>query len=104
MFAIQVGPTYGGGFRICPNARPDDGLLDICHNVRKPGVPHLLLLLGLARFGKHTRSKALEILQARHIDIEFPDEEPPCQVDGEELLGSRFKVEVVPNALRILTN
>ena len=101
MFAIQVGPTYGGGFKICPNAKPNDGLLDICHNVKKPSVPHLLLLLARARFGIHTTSKALEFVQARHVDLEFPDEVPPVQVDGDELLGTTFSIDVVPDALDV---
>ena len=101
MFAIQVGPTYGGGFKICPNAKPNDGLLDVCHNVKKPSVPLLLLLLARARFGIHTSSKALEFVQARHIDLEFPDEVPPVQVDGDELLGTSFSIDVVPDALDV---
>ena len=101
MFAIQIGPTYGGGFKICPAAKPNDGLLDICHNVKKPSVPHLLLLLGRARFGIHTTSKALEFVQARHIELEFPDEVPPVQVDGDELLGTRFEIDIVPDALDV---
>ena len=101
MFAIQVGPTYGGGFKICPAAKPNDGLLDVCHNVKKPSVPHLLALLARARFGIHTRSKALEFVQARHIDLEFPDEVPPVQVDGDELLGTSFAIDIVPDALDV---
>ena len=31
IFAIQNGPTYGSGFRICPQADPCDGLLDVCY-------------------------------------------------------------------------
>lgn len=30
LFAVQVGPTYGGGFRVCPNADATDGKLDCC--------------------------------------------------------------------------
>ena len=101
IFAVQVGPTYGGGFRICPDAKPNDGLLDVCHNIVKPGVPKLLYLLALARFGKHTNSRAIEFVQARHIDLEFPDLIPPIQVDGDELLGDRFEIDVVPDALEV---
>ena len=101
MFAVQVGPTYGGGFRICPAAKPNDGLLDVCHNIAKPGVPKLLYLLALARFGKHTRSRVLELVQAKHIELEFPGEVPPIQVDGDELLGTSFKIDVVPDALDV---
>jgi len=28
--AVTNGPTYGGGFHICPGAVCDDGLLDVC--------------------------------------------------------------------------
>ena len=102
IFAVQNGPTYGGGFRICPKADPTDGLLDVCYNVRHPWVPVLLVLLGMARFGLHTGSRAVRLRTARHIDIEFTEGEPPCQVDGEELRGSRFSVEVEHNARRVI--
>ena len=39
IFAVQVGPSYGGGFKICPDADPSDGLLDVCYNVRRPALP-----------------------------------------------------------------
>ena len=102
VFAVQVGPTYGGGFRICPAAKPNDGLLDVCHNLKKPSVPKLLFLLALARFGKHVGSRDLEFAQARHIDIEFPGEVPPIQIDGDELLGKSFSIDAVPDALDVL--
>lgn len=101
VFAIQNGPTYGGGFRICPAASPTDGLLDVCYNVRHPWVPHLLVLLGLARFGRHTFSRAVCMRQVKTVEIRFEDE-VPCQVDGEELRGTQFEVKVVPAALEVL--
>ena len=102
MFAVQNGPTYGGGFRICPAASPFDGLLDICYNTYRPNLPHLLALLVLARFGKHTRSRAVRFRQSQTITLDFGDAMPPCQVDGEELKGSRFKVRAVPQALNVI--
>jgi len=29
MTAVMNGTTFGGSFRVCPGARPDDGLLDL---------------------------------------------------------------------------
>lgn len=99
--AIQVGPTYGGGFRICPAADPADGLLDFCHNVRRPSLPHLLALFGLARAGRHAGSRVVRMGRLRHATIEF-EREPPSQVDGEPLGGTRFEVSVEPGALRVV--
>lgn len=101
IFAVQVGPTYGGGFRICPDADPADGLLDVCYNVRKPMLPHLLALFGLARSGRHARSHVVRLRKISRAVLDFAAE-PPCQVDGEALSGTHFEVEVVPAALRVI--
>lgn len=101
IFAVQNGPTYGGGFRICPDAALNDGKLDVCYNIRHPWVPHLLFLLGLARFGRHTVSRAVRLQQVERLSIAF-DQETPCQVDGEEFRGTSFEAHVVPRALRVL--
>ena len=101
VFAVQVGPSYGGGFRICPDADPADGLLDVCYNVRKPALPHLLALFGLARTGRHVRSSVVETRRTRHARLEFAAA-PPCQVDGEPLEGTSFSIDVIPSALRVI--
>ena len=101
IFAVQVGPSYGGGFRICPTADPADGQLDVCYNVRRPVLPHLLALFGLARSGRHAGSSVVRLRRIRHATLDFA-EEPPCQVDGEPLTGTHFEIEVLPAALRIV--
>lgn len=102
MFAVQNGPTYGAGFRICPAATPIDGLLDVCYNVKRARVPHLLLLLALARRGHHKRSRVVSLRQVRNIELDFTEREPPCQVDGERLRGTHFEIEAVPRALEVV--
>jgi len=102
MFAIQNGPTYGGGFRICPDSVPSDGLLNLCFNVKKPSILRLLLLLALARFGKHTRSRAVRLRTAKSVILDFPEKAAPAQVDGEKLEGSHFEISVVPQALEVI--
>ncbi|MDD7384837.1 MAG: YegS/Rv2252/BmrU family lipid kinase [Actinomycetaceae bacterium] len=71
IFAVQNGPTYGAGFRITPGATPTDGLLDTCFSVGRPTVPEIAVVIGLARIGHHTRSKALQFQRTRQLIIDF---------------------------------
>lgn len=101
VFAVQVGQTYGGGFRICPDADPADGLLDVCYNVARPSIPRILALFALARSGRHTGSRALELRRVHRVQLAF-HQEPPAQADGEKLHGTSFDAHVVPAALRVI--
>ncbi len=101
-FAIQNGPYYGGGFKICPEAKLDDGLLDVCISHPPIGRPAAVRAFALAKEGKHTHIKQLQIFQAKNLEITF-NEEPPCQIDGEKLTGTTFNVQVKHDAIRFLT-
>ena len=101
IFAVQVGPTYGGGFKVCPKADPTDGLLDVCYNAMIPNTPTTLVLFGMARFGLHVGAKSIRSRKASKIRLSFPVA-PPCQVDGERLEGTDFNVSCVPGALRVI--
>ena len=101
VFAVQVGPTYGGGFPICPSADPRDGLLDVCHSVEDPSRATALLTFVKARFGAHTHSRYLRFRAARKLVVDF-EGEPPCQADGERVVGSHFEVECVHRALEVI--
>ena len=84
IFAVQVGPSYGGGFKICPNA-----------------LPRLMALLGLARLGRHAGSSVVRLRRCRSLTLDF-DRETPCQADGEKVCGTHFDVSVVPDALDVI--
>ncbi|QWT17856.1 diacylglycerol kinase family lipid kinase [Collinsella sp. zg1085] len=102
IFAVQLGPTYGGGFPICPDARPDDGVFDICMNVKRPLMPHIMALFAMARSGRHVNSSVIKIAQAKRIAIHF-ETEPPAQADGEWLEPVHdYSIEIVPRGLRVI--
>lgn len=102
-FAVQNGPTYGGGFRICPDAVPNDGMLDLCFTSDKPSRVKSLALLGLMRFGKHTHSPVVGLRRLKHMEVEFfGEEQPPCQADGEEVKSQRYAIDVKPSELRVI--
>ncbi len=100
-FACQVGPTYGGGYHICPKASPVDGLLDLCYNTKIPSKPAILALFTGARMGLHAKSSAIAFKQFKKLKVTF-EKQPPCQVDGEPLEGSTFEITSVPAVLEVL--
>ena len=101
MFGVQIGQTYGGGFHVCPDAKPDDGLFDIC--IAHPPLPWPVALMAflMAKEGRHTNFKQLEFLRAEGMRIEF-DTPPVVQLDGERVEGSVFDVGILPRELRVL--
>lgn len=101
MFAVQIGKTYGGHFKVCPSADPEDGLFDIC--IAHPPLSALkaLFVFMMAKFGWHTGFKMFEFHKARSLVVDFK-EPPACQADGEKLIGSHFEIETIPRALDVL--
>ena len=71
----------GGGFMFCPDAKPDDGYLDICV-VEQMSKLRALSLLPTAFHGNHVRAKGVHILRCRQVQIKAPHP-LPVHADGE---------------------
>lgn len=101
LFAIQNGQTYGGGFKVCPDARLNDGVLDIC--IAHPPLNALTAtgLFVLAKEGKHGGSRKIEFHKTSALHLEF-EAAVPAQIDGEILEGTVFDISLQPGALRVL--
>jgi YegS/Rv2252/BmrU family lipid kinase len=99
--AVMVGPSAGGGYQLTPEARPDDGWLDLCISRRMPR-PKVLGALVLAKDGRHTGLREVRILRGRTVRIRSPR---PIQthVDGELQSGRSFDIEIRPAALTMMT-
>lgn len=95
--ATTIGPTYGGGFKITPDAIPDDGLLEVCL-IDPLSLPQALVRLPFVVFGKHTGMKVVRMSRRTTVVIES-DDPMPAQIDGEVMVGNRFEVEVLPLAI-----
>ena len=74
-------PYEGGGFRFCPDARPDDGRLS-CMVVHGMNPLKILILFPTAYFGKHTGFRGITLLEGKSIQIRSAS---PCKIhrDGE---------------------
>ena len=101
LMAVQIGPTYGGGFRICPDAKPDDGLFDICYAVGPvPAVKALPLFL-LAKDAHHTKFKRMRFERAERIHVSF-DARPAVQMDGEPHIADEYDISIMKQELQVL--
>ena len=98
-------PWFGGGLRIAPDARPDDGLLDVVvagafTPAAAAGIFHRLYA------GTHVRHPRIDVHRSRSVLIEHAPQgggHPPVAfADGERIGPLPLRATVVPGTLRIL--
>ncbi|QNG60877.1 diacylglycerol kinase family lipid kinase [Bacillus sp. PAMC26568] len=99
--AVSNHPYYGGGMKISPDAKPDDGLLDVIlvHNLSRI---KLLLLFGLVFAGKHTCLKEVHAFKAKEIKI-TADAPLMIQADGEYIGETPVTVTLRPKSIKYYT-
>jgi diacylglycerol kinase (ATP) len=94
--------TYGGGFKIAPEARLDDGKLDICV-VGSMSKARLLRLFPSVYSGRHLSLPEVQYFQAERLRLET---EQPMEVyaDGEYVCRTPIEVTVERTALRVIVS
>jgi diacylglycerol kinase (ATP) len=97
--AFANGPYYGGGMQICPDAKTDDGWLDVCLVGDLSRLAALRELPGIYQ-AKHLRNPKVEIVHARSVHIEGT---PATRVhlDGEPFGSVPVDVTLLPGALSV---
>lgn len=101
--ALANSPRYGGGMRIAPEARLDDGLLD-CVVVRAISRPALLRVFPGVFRGAHVRHPAVTVVRAPAAALRL-DRPLTSYGDGEPLVevGEQpVRFAVLPGALRVI--
>ncbi|MFB9349645.1 YegS/Rv2252/BmrU family lipid kinase [Streptomyces heliomycini] len=91
---------YGSGRVIAPDARVDDGLLDVVM-IRHAPRRLFFALMNELRAGTHVRRPQVRILRGGEIRIEA-DRDLPYGADGEVDAVLPVTVRVLPGALRVL--
>ena len=92
--------TYGGGMRVAPFARFDDGLLDVCI-LREAGILEFLRAFPTVFAGAHVNHPKFWTQQARRVTIES-DRPLPILVDGDVTHETPAAFEVAPAAVRVM--
>ncbi|MFC5503226.1 diacylglycerol/lipid kinase family protein [Lysinimonas soli] len=99
MVSIGNGISLGGGMKITPDARLDDGLLDVMI-VRPLSRLNFIRIFPSVFKGTHVRHPKVSIDRARRVRI--AGEGVIVYADGERIGRAPIDVELVPGALRVL--
>jgi diacylglycerol kinase (ATP) len=93
-------PVYGGGMRIAPQAKMDDGRLDVCV-VKRLKKLKLLSLFPTVYFGRHLQMPEVDYFRAARVQVET---ETGANVfaDGEYVCRTPIEVGVAAKALNVV--
>jgi diacylglycerol kinase family enzyme len=99
--SVANAPAYGGGMKIAPNAKLDDGKLDVCV-VRGMNPFKLFCLFPTVYFGRHLGFEEVEYEQADCVRIET---KIPLDVyaDGEYVCQTPVEFRVARNTLKVIS-
>jgi len=96
LVSVANGRSIGGGMKIVPDARLDDGMLDLFIVDRMPRLRLLGVFPSVFR-GEHTSRPEVHATRARSVRIEA--EGIVAYADGERVGALPVEVSVVPEAL-----
>ncbi|MEU7890695.1 YegS/Rv2252/BmrU family lipid kinase [Microbispora bryophytorum] len=101
LVAVANTRSYGAGMRVCPQARPDDGLLDVLV-VGALSTGGFLRIFPRVYRGSHTRHPAVTLRRARRVEIEALAGDVVAYADGERAGPTPLTCAVEPGAVRVL--
>jgi len=98
--AFANAPAYGGGMKIAPQAKMDDGLLDICV-VGGADPFKLFCMFPTVYYGRHLSVREVDYFQAERVRVET---EHPLDIyaDGEYACRTPVEIGVRPKALKVV--
>jgi YegS/Rv2252/BmrU family lipid kinase len=93
---------YGGRALVAPDAKPDDGLFDVCI-IREMSALRLLLNISKLFNGNHIYMPEVAIYRGNEVSISVSDIVVPIHVDGESIGSySQLDFSLVPKAVKVL--
>ncbi|RJQ07650.1 MAG: diacylglycerol kinase family lipid kinase [Bacillota bacterium] len=100
LVSVANGPSHAGGMKMCPDARPDDGTLDLCV-VGDVSRLQTVALLPKVFSGRHTAHPSVRIYSGKRVRITSPSR-LFLQADGEVFGHVPGDFDILPGALRVV--
>ena len=103
LISVMNGRRLGGGFIMAPEAKPDDGLFDLC---MAGEVSRARMFALIPHFLRGTQATQEPIITARaaHVSITALEGSLPAQTDGEILCidGKHLEVNLLPREMEVI--
>jgi len=100
LIATCNGTTYGGGFKVAPTAKVDDGLFTICF-VSRMGKFYAMRNIPKILQGTHMSLPEVSMYTGKNVKIES-DKELFSQLDGEILPPmNEFSIEILSKKIKV---
>ena len=96
---VANGVWHGGGMKLAPDARPDDGLFDVVL-IGDVSKADFLTTAPKIYKGKHVSHPKVEVVRSARVEVDA-SEHLPIEVEGEQVGTTPAAFEVVPGALRV---
>lgn len=102
ILAVANAPTYGGGFKVAPNADPTDAYLDFW-NIKPIPTHKRPYFLSFIKKGKHANTPGpYESKKISEINIQC-HKPLPAHIDGEFFEAERFEIKTLGEKLMFYT-
>lgn len=101
--AVLNGTSLGGGFRLAPDALPDDGRLDVCW-IDPVNLIEFARYIRAVRKGTHTDLPPFRTWRVEHLEVRC-EGSVEYETDGEfrSMPGTdRMEIRVLPGRLRVV--
>lgn len=100
MIAVANGIAYGGGFKVAPEAIPDDGMLDVISISNVPPYKRITNLPKVKK-GKHMDLPYITSHQTTGLTIKT-NKQTAAHLDGEYFEAQEFVIDLAPSKFRLL--
>jgi diacylglycerol kinase family enzyme len=101
LVAAANGRQFGGGMQIAPNARLDDGWLDVVWIANAGGLRLIRKLPKLYR-GTLLSDPVVRSLRGRRLEADAAPGSVPLELDGEPLGALPAQIELLPGAISVV--
>ncbi|KAF0111700.1 MAG: diacylglycerol kinase [Chloroflexi bacterium] len=104
LVSIMNGRRMGGGFMMAPDAKPNDGIFDLCL-VRSVPQSAMFGLIGMVMKGTQSTHPAVSTAQSKKVIVRAIQGTVPAHADGVTVCeaGQELTIEILADELEIIT-